>query len=136
LFPSRLAVHNPGVDAERLRGIIGDSIGLKRAFFEKEATQVLEAGRRLAEAIRSGKKVLAFGNGGSAADAQHLASELVNRYIADRPAIPAIALTTDTSADQRCERQSLPTSSAASRSSGRAGRHGDRHRTSGNRRTS
>ncbi|HTW76122.1 MAG TPA: D-sedoheptulose 7-phosphate isomerase [Steroidobacteraceae bacterium] len=49
-------------------------------------------------AVRAGGKLLLFGNGGSAADAQHLAAELVVRYHADRPAIAAIALTTDTSA--------------------------------------
>ncbi len=49
-------------------------------------------------AIRAGGKLLLFGNGGSAADAQHLAAELVVRYHTDRPAIAAIALTTDTSA--------------------------------------
>ncbi|NQW09525.1 MAG: SIS domain-containing protein [Alphaproteobacteria bacterium] len=48
--------------------------------------------------IRSGGKILLFGNGGSAADAQHIATELVIRYIGDRPPIAAIALTTDTSA--------------------------------------
>src|SRR5579862_9549461 len=49
-------------------------------------------------AIRGGGKLLLFGNGGSAADAQHIAAELVIRYHSDRPAIAAIALTTDTSA--------------------------------------
>lgn len=51
-----------------------------------------------ARAIRDGNKILFFGNGGSAADAQHLATELVVRYKQDRAAIPAIALTTDSSA--------------------------------------
>jgi len=50
------------------------------------------------EAIRQGGKLLLFGNGGSAADAQHLATELTVRYVTDRDPIPAIALTTDTSA--------------------------------------
>ena len=58
---------------------------------------VLEAGRRLAACLRAGGKVLVFGNGGSAADAQHLAGELVGRYLVDRRALPAIALTTDPS---------------------------------------
>jgi D-sedoheptulose 7-phosphate isomerase len=49
-------------------------------------------------ALRAGNKLLFFGNGGSAADAQHLATELVVRYNANRPALAAIALTTDTSA--------------------------------------
>ena len=50
------------------------------------------------EAVRDGGKLLFFGNGGSAADAQHLATELTVRYVNDRPPIPAIALSTDTSA--------------------------------------
>ena len=50
------------------------------------------------ESLKGGGKLLFFGNGGSAADAQHLATELTVRYIGDRPAIPAIALTTDSSA--------------------------------------
>ena len=51
----------------------------------------------MADAISRGGKVLAFGNGGSAADAQHFAAELVGRYRRERRALPAIALTTDTS---------------------------------------
>lgn len=52
----------------------------------------------LTAALRAGHKVLLFGNGGSAADAQHIAAELVGRYKLLRPALPALALTTDTSA--------------------------------------
>ena len=51
-----------------------------------------------AEALQTGHKILICGNGGSAADAQHFAAELVGRFVADRPALAAIALTTDTSA--------------------------------------
>ena len=54
------------------------------------------------ESLRGGGKILLFGNGGSAADAQHLAAELTIRYKADRPAVAAIALTTDTSAITAC----------------------------------
>ena len=50
------------------------------------------------EAMKNGKKILIFGNGGSAADAQHIAAELVGRYKTERRGLPAIALTTDTSA--------------------------------------
>jgi D-sedoheptulose 7-phosphate isomerase len=53
-------------------------------------------------ALRSGGKLLLFGNGGSAADAQHIAAEFVIRYKTDRPALPAIALSTDTSALTAC----------------------------------
>jgi D-sedoheptulose 7-phosphate isomerase len=56
-----------------------------------------EAIRTLASVLGQGNKILLFGNGGSAADAQHIAAEFVNRYIMDRPPLPAIALTTDSS---------------------------------------
>lgn len=56
-----------------------------------------EVAERIIRAIRSGKKLLLFGNGGSAADAQHIAAELVGRYYLDRPALPAQALTANTS---------------------------------------
>jgi len=85
------------VDRTRLLAIVEESARLKREFFESKADSVLEAGRMLVSALSSGKKVLAFGNGGSAADSQHFAAELVNRFRLDRPALPAIALTTDTS---------------------------------------
>jgi D-sedoheptulose 7-phosphate isomerase len=49
------------------------------------------------EAFKAGNKILLFGNGGSAADAQHIAAEFVNRFLLERPPLPAIALTTDTS---------------------------------------
>jgi D-sedoheptulose 7-phosphate isomerase len=58
---------------------------------------VVEAGRITAEAMQSGHKLMVCGNGGSAADAQHLVAEFVSRLTIDRPALRAIALTTDTS---------------------------------------
>jgi len=85
------------VDRTRLLAIVEETTRLKREFFESEADSVLEAGRMLVSALSSGKKVLAFGNGGSAADSQHFVAELVNRFRLDRPALAAIALTTDTS---------------------------------------
>ncbi len=90
-------VHNRAVNREELQSIVSESLALKQSFFEDEGERVLEAGQAMATALRSGKKVLAFGNGGSAADAQHFSSELVNRFSFDRPALAAIALTTDTS---------------------------------------
>jgi D-sedoheptulose 7-phosphate isomerase len=59
---------------------------------------VEEAARRLSQAIRSGGKVMFCGNGGSAADAQHLAAELMGRFLKERSPLPALALTVDTSA--------------------------------------
>ncbi len=60
-------------------------------------TTVVEAGRITADAMKAGRKLLVCGNGGSAADAQHLVAEFVSRLTVDRPALRAIALTTDTS---------------------------------------
>src|SRR5947209_6329675 len=57
-----------------------------------------QAAEVIVRALQSGGKLVVFGNGGSAADAQHFAAELVGRFEKDRPALPAIALTTDTSA--------------------------------------
>jgi D-sedoheptulose 7-phosphate isomerase len=58
---------------------------------------VIEAGRITADAMKNGRKLMVCGNGGSAADAQHLVAEFVSRLTVDRPALRAIALTTDTS---------------------------------------
>ena len=63
-----------------------------------DPNQVAAAASALVSSLRSGGKVLLFGNGGSAADAQHMAAELVGRFLLERRALPAIALTTDTSA--------------------------------------
>jgi D-sedoheptulose 7-phosphate isomerase len=81
----------------RVAGHFADSAGLKQAAAKVLAAPVARAGRRLAEALRAGGKVLACGNGGSAADAQHFAAELVNRFEVERPPLAALALTTDTS---------------------------------------
>ena len=82
---------------EQIKQIVEESLAAKRAFFAAHADQVARAAELLVAAIRADGKVLIFGNGGSAADAQHLAAELVNRLNYDRPPIAAIALTTDTS---------------------------------------
>ena len=82
---------------ERIRQLARQSIETKRAFFDSHADDVARAAQMMIATILSGGKILIFGNGGSAADAQHIAAELVNRLNHDRPPIPAIALTTDTS---------------------------------------
>lgn len=64
---------------------------------EELAPRVAEAAARCVDALRRGNKLIFFGNGGSAADAQHLACEMVVKYGFERPAIPALALTTNTS---------------------------------------
>ena len=75
-----------------------DGAALRTAFFAAHAPQVAEAARAMALCLTGGGKILFCGNGGSAADAQHFAAELVNRFMMERPPLPAIALTTDTSA--------------------------------------
>jgi D-sedoheptulose 7-phosphate isomerase len=70
---------------------------VKTRFLKENLPRFLEAINLVSQAFERGNKLLLFGNGGSAADAQHIAAEFVNRYIIDRPPLPAIALTTDTS---------------------------------------
>ena len=82
---------------ERIKQIARQSIETKRAFFDSHSDEVARAAGLIINSVRAGGKVLVFGNGGSAADAQHIAAELVNRLNYDRPPIAAIALTTDTS---------------------------------------
>ncbi len=81
----------------RVQEAVAESIGLKKRFFDEQAEAVVAAARMLAEVFKEGGKVLLFGNGGSAADAQHLAAEFVNRFVIERPPLAALALTTDTS---------------------------------------
>ena len=64
---------------------------------EQLSASIVEAASVMARTLRNGGKVLVMGNGGSAADAQHLAAELVGRFLSERRALPVIALTTDTS---------------------------------------
>ena len=75
---------------------IQDSIMVKQRLL-RHTEICAEVAERIIRAYRSGNKVLFFGNGGSAADAQHIAAELVGRYYLDRPALPAQALTANTS---------------------------------------
>ncbi len=75
-----------------------DSIELKQRMAETLAPEVARAGVALARALQAGGKLLLCGNGGSAADSQHIAAELVGRLERERPGLPAIALTVDTSA--------------------------------------
>lgn len=64
---------------------------------ERMAPEIESCCRLVVEALRDGRKILVMGNGGSAADAQHLAAEFVGRFLLERRALPAVALTTDTS---------------------------------------
>jgi len=81
----------------RVAAQFAESAQLKLSASQTLAAPVARAGMLLAEALRGGGKVLACGNGGSAADAQHFAAELVNRFEIERPPLAALALTTDSS---------------------------------------
>lgn len=83
--------------SEEIRQQLAESARLKQNFSEDLITRISLFAERSAAALRDGGKLLFFGNGGSAADAQHLAAELVVRMRIERPGIPALALTTNTS---------------------------------------
>lgn len=70
---------------------------VKARFLKENLPRLLEAVSIVSQSFERGNKLFIFGNGGSAADAQHIAAEFVNRYVIDRPPLPAIALTTDSS---------------------------------------
>lgn len=82
---------------ETVRAIFQDHIELVQQAERRLVGEVAIAVRWIVQAFRSGNKVLLAGNGGSAADAQHIAAEFVGRFRRERPSLPAIALTTDTS---------------------------------------
>ncbi|MBL6751207.1 MAG: phosphoheptose isomerase [Nevskia sp.] len=83
---------------ERIRKHFEASVATKQRTLEPVLPSLLGAAQRMAEALAAGNKVLACGNGGSAADAQHFAAELTGRFERERPGLAGIALTTDTSA--------------------------------------
>ena len=74
-----------------------EGLRLRKDFFAAQAKNLEDCARCIALALTKGHKLLICGNGGSAADAQHLAGEFVNRFLLDRPPLPAVALTTDSS---------------------------------------
>jgi len=82
---------------ERIERAFQESIAAKALFLKEHAANLQTVVELIASRLLAGNKVLFFGNGGSAADAQHLAAEFVNRFMLERPPLPALALTTDTS---------------------------------------
>lgn len=82
---------------DRIRGIFEESVRAKEEFLERNLDVLVDVVNALADTLKQGGKILLFGNGGSAADAQHIAAEFVNRFMIERPPLPAVALTTDTS---------------------------------------
>jgi D-sedoheptulose 7-phosphate isomerase len=97
IFPASL--HRKGGSAvnEALHEIFRASSQVRDSFLAVNSGTLEKVIKSLAAAMGRGNKLLTFGNGGSAADAQHIAAEFVNRYLIDRPPLPALALTTDTS---------------------------------------
>jgi D-sedoheptulose 7-phosphate isomerase len=77
--------------------IFRESNETKESFVNDNLSRIVAVVEAVTGALKAGNKILLFGNGGSAADAQHLAAEFVNRFVIERPPLPAIALTTDTS---------------------------------------
>jgi len=82
---------------EIIEKLLEDSLKIKDTFIRGNLSNLVQAAEKIALAFTSDRKLLLCGNGGSAADAQHIAAEFVNRYTLERPPLPAIALTTDTS---------------------------------------
>ena len=84
--------------ARAIRELVDESIRVKQAFAAEQTDALGRAIDLVADALQGDRKILLFGNGGSAADAQHIAAEMVGRFLGERKGMPAIALTTDTSA--------------------------------------
>ncbi len=74
-----------------------ESIKVKEEFVQENISNLTFVAEKIANAFTSDRKLMICGNGGSAADAQHIAAEFVNRFMLERPSLPAVALTTDTS---------------------------------------
>lgn len=82
---------------EKIISILNESADLKRKVAEDCVESIEQASNLIFQSLNSGGKILIFGNGGSAADAQHLNAEFVNRFLKERQALASIALTTDSS---------------------------------------
>jgi len=93
-----MARSGSGSMGDAIRELFEASAHAKRVFLSENLDALERAIDLVADALGAGKKLLLFGNGGSAADAQHIAAEFVGRFTRDRRPLPAIALTTDTSA--------------------------------------
>jgi D-sedoheptulose 7-phosphate isomerase len=83
--------------SEKIIAELQNSVEIKKKVIEENVTTINTMVQTILRALKAGNKVILFGNGGSAADSQHIAAELVNKFRQDRNALPAIALTTDTS---------------------------------------
>lgn len=90
---------DPPADPDRLRAMVRDSVEAKQRLLRDPArlAAIADVARLLVDRFRDGRKLLLFGNGGSAADAQHIAAEFAGRFRYDRPSLPAFALTVNPS---------------------------------------
>jgi D-sedoheptulose 7-phosphate isomerase len=77
--------------------VFKESSQIKDVFLNENLGKIVQVVDVVTAALKAGNKILLFGNGGSAADAQHIAGEFINRFLIERPPLPAVALTTDTS---------------------------------------
>ncbi len=82
---------------DQIAQIFRESADLKVRFARQNSDALIQTVKAIVDSFKAGNKVLLFGNGGSAADAQHIAGEFVNRFLIERPPLPALALTTDSS---------------------------------------
>ncbi len=82
---------------EAIAKMLKEGADLRLQMVETMTRDIIDAAQAIAHAFKTGRKILLFGNGGSAADSQHIAAEFMNRFQIERPPLPAIALTTDTS---------------------------------------
>lgn len=82
---------------DKIIDIINDSIQIKEQILHTQIDNIIKAAKAIISSLKEGGKVIIFGNGGSAADAQHIAAEFVGRFQKERPALAAIALNTNTS---------------------------------------
>jgi D-sedoheptulose 7-phosphate isomerase len=91
-------VLNRGIKVEDIiENILADSLKVKTSFVRENSSNLILLAEKIAQAFTSDCKLMLCGNGGSAADAQHIAGEFINRFMLERPPLPALALTTDTS---------------------------------------
>ena len=82
---------------DKIRACIAESIAVQQAVLDKNLAVIEKTAQAVIAALKNGGKILLCGNGGSAADCQHIAAELIGRFQKERKSLPAIALTTDTS---------------------------------------
>lgn len=81
---------------EKILKAFEESISVKQKFIKENLDTVIDVSKLLSSMFNRGNKLILFGNGGSATDASHIAAEFVNRFMKERPGLPAIALNTDT----------------------------------------